>query len=342
MAKILGDDKTGSHTVYFAGCLQTIIDYLNSKENPRGTEYFSVRGNPFSLYEFLKHHNLSDDKLDMIFVEQSMFYFDKGSEDKLMGWKGERIETPVVYYHRDLWNECFMREPDLLLYRFHNQQTSLKYIDRQIWWATKYKMAFRNAVDPKLFKHDQEKEFKGLNFIGTQRPLEQYLKDDYVQHEYYIDTFNVVEYAKEYDLIAVHDYYKMKFNEYRSILERCESILFIPGKRAYHSRRLYEAAATKSMIVMYVPNDQARKIYNQMGLIHGNNCVMFSDLAKLKNIYILYKNKRKKIVQRAYEWVHNAHTYEVRATQLEKVLVQFLKNWERDHEIIDEIEVTVK
>ena len=134
----------------------------------------------------------------------------------------------------------------------------------------------------------------------------------------------------------------MKFLIYREILEKCEALLFVPGKRAYHSRRLFEAAACKTMLVIYCPDEPSKDIYKKHGLTHGFNCIMFDDITKLKNLYILYKNKRKKIVERAYDWVMTIHTFEIRAIELEKVFVKLLENIQKEKDKkIEEIEVVM-
>jgi len=331
IGKVLGDM---GHDVLIAGCLETIVEYLNSKDNPptRAVNFFSTMGNPFSLHEYLKFHGVNDSDLDLIFVEQAMFYFKKGVVDETLGWDGHEVETPVVFYHRDLWSEGFMKHPDvdLLLYRFWNHRTSMQYVDRKTWWMTKYKLLFKNAVNPALFNPDKEKEYKGLNFVGTQYPLEKYMTKDFVQHDYYRETYNLVEYCREHEIAVVHDYHDMKFPMYRTILQKCEAMLFVPGKRAYRSRRLFEAAACKVMLVVYCPDEFSKQVYQKDGLKHGHNCVMFDDVTKLKNVYILYKNKRKKIVERAYDWVMTQHTFDIRAIELEKVFLKLLENIEKD------------
>ena len=322
--------KRLGHTTHLIESLQTIVDYLNSKKNPISINFFSAMGNPFSIKELIKFKGYKEEDLDLIFIEQGMFYFEKNAYCPPLGWTTlTPLTVPVVYYHRDLWNEVFMRFSDLLLYRFANHRTALQYVSRQVWSNTIFKLQFRNAVDLRDWDPNREKEYKGLNFIGTRIPLERYLARDYVQRDYYKDTYDIVEYCREHKIAQVHDYYKMKFPEYHAILERCEALLFIPGKNAYLSRRLYEAAACKCMLFMYVPSEFAKLQYERvLGLTHGLNCVMFENKEQLKNLWIMYKNKRKKIVENAYEWVSKSHTYDLRALELEKVFYQLLKKLE--------------
>lgn len=313
IGKVMGDEL--GHTVYIAGCLQTIVNYLTSIGNPAETPvaYYSKMGNKFSLKTFIDFYKIKEADLDLIFVEQAMFYYKND------------VDVPVIYYHRDLWTECFMTDADLLLYRFWNHRTAIQYVSRNVWWAMPH-LQFRNAVNPVHYDFTKEKEFKGLNFIGTQKSLESYMIQDFVQRDYYKETYDIVEYCRKEGLAEIHDYQRMHFPEYKEILEKCESVLFVPGKNAYHSRRLYEAACAKAMLVIYTPDEFAKGIYNKLGLKHGYNCVMFDDIKKLKNIFILYKNKRKKIIERAYEWIENAHTFKIRAKQLEGVFERFLVN----------------
>lgn len=332
--------KRLGHKVELILCLSSIVAYLNAKGNPqlRPTSFYSAMGNPFSIYELITFKGFDPEEFDIIFMEQAMFYYEKDVYDPYMGWnKYREFKTPVIYYHRDLWNECFIRFFDLLLYRFANHRTSLQYVSRAVWGNTPFKLQFLNAVSLKDWDYKKEKEYKGLNYVGTQRPLERYMVGDYVQRDYLIDTYAITEYCRNNDIATIHDYYKMKFAEYHYILERCEALLFIPGRNAYLSRRLYEAAACKCMLFIYVqsefapgiPNGFAKQQYEKiLGLTHGLNCVMFDDMKKLKNLWIMYKNKRAKMVQKAYEWVQNRHTYDIRAKSLEKIFYQLIEKME--------------
>ena len=93
------------------------------------------------------------------------------------------------------------------------------------------------------------------------------------------------------------------------------------------------------MLFIYTPEPFAKEVYQKLGLVHGNNCVMFDDHTKLKNVYILYRSKRKKLIENAYEWVCRDHSFETRAEELDAVFTKLLENLEKDKEKLELIEV---
>jgi len=302
------------HESHYIKNLPTLIEYNAEEDKKVSVGFYSSMGNPMSLKKFVEFAGYNLDEIDVIFVEQNFMYFEND------------VETPVIYYHRDLWTEAFMRKPDMLLYRYANHYTALQYISRQTWSNTKFKLQFINGVEMDDWRSDRKKKFPGINYIYPRNPLESYLKRDFVQRDYYLPTYNVLEYVKGRDWVNLHGYHRTTREEYVWILESMDTILFMPPNNAFLSRILYEAAACKTMLLMYVPNDFAEKQYRKAGLVHSDNCLMARNVKQLMNIYTMGKRKREKIVDNAYEWVKNRHTYSVRAKYLEKIFYKLLKH----------------
>ena len=96
-----------------------------------------------------------------------------------------------------------------------------------------------------------------------------------------------------------------------------EAVLIIPGNDAYVTRKIYEAAACKALIVLYVQNDEAKKVFDDLGLIDGSNCLMFRNMEELEHIKSFFdKIKIEGYTNDAYEWVKNNHTWDHRAKEL--------------------------
>jgi hypothetical protein len=312
-------EKLG-HTTHYIKNLDTLVEYMNYHNNPTTVGYYSSMGNPFSLKTFIEFAGYDDEDLDIIFIEQNFIYFEND------------VETPVIYYHRDLWSEVFIRKPDLLLYRFGNHYTALQYISRQTWSNTKYKLQFLNGVDMDERNPDREKVFKGLNYIYPHIPLENYLTRDFVQRDYYAPTFDVVSYAKERNWLEIHGQTKTSIDDYFWTLESCEALLFIPPNNAYTSRILYDCAASKVLLVIMCPNGFAETQYKKLGLISGNNCIIVKSPKQIMNSFVTNtrKGKKEKIIENAYEWVKNRHTYEIRAKELEKMCYKLIEHLKED------------
>lgn len=302
------------HESHYINNLDTLINLLESEGHTESVGVYSSKGNPMSLRRYLTFAGFKIEELDMVFVEQNFMYFKND------------IDTPVIYYHRDLWTECFMREPDMLLYRYANHFTALQYLSRYTWSNTAYKLQFINGVEMSEWKPDRKKRFKGLNYIYPRNTLESYLKRDFVQRDYYLPTYNVVEYLKSRDWVNLHGYHRTTREEYTWILENLEAIVFMPPNNAFLSRILYESAACKTLLVLYVPSDFAQKQYNQIGLVHGDNCLMARNMKQIMNVYVMGKRKIEKIVENAYGWVKRFHTYQSRAKLLEKIMYKLIEN----------------
>ena len=327
--------NNGHESILMGNSISLIGEYCI--KSGRGTvSYYSNKGNPFSLKAFMGFYGQCVNKtdscdcttcidcelfeldFDIVFVEQAKFYYDND------------IEVPVCFYHRDLWSEAFMKNPDLLLYRFKNHLDTLGYNSRQTLKMTRWRKQFHNAVKPEVFNKGLEKRFEGLNFIGTRTPFEKYNEIDLVQRDYYQHAYKVQEYLRETGIARIHDYETMDFPVYKKVLEQCAAVITVPGNNAYVSRRIYEAAVCGALNLIYVQNDEAQEIYTEWGLVHGFNCLFFRHPEQIEDIYTLADNKEE-IAEEGCQWVLNRHTYEIRAKELEKVLEDFLKQYHETH-----------
>lgn len=310
------------HESHYIPNVVALIEILDSEGRKVSVSKYSSMGNPYNLEKFIKFKGFDHEEIDIIFIEQNFMYFEND------------VKSMVVYYHRDLWTECFMRRPDMLLYRYAKHRTALQYYARYTWVNTLFKLQFINAVDMNLFKHNRQKQFKGINYIYPRQTLETYLTTDFVQRDYYQPTYDILEFAKKKGWVNIHGFHRTTTEEYRWILTNCETILFMPPNNAFLSRILYECAASKTMLLIYAPTVFAEEQYRKIGLVHKDNCLIVRKKEQIMNVYIMNKRKIEKIVNNAYDWVKRLHTYEIRAKQLQVIFYKLLMHkggskWEK-------------
>ncbi len=136
------------------------------------------------------------------------------------------------------------------------------------------------------------------------------------QKAYYLHVKEIVDYARKKFLVNYHPH-GISYGEAKRILQQSEAVLVIPGNEAYVTRKIYEAAVTKTLIVLYVQNDLAYKTFIELGLRDGRNCLMFRKKDQLKAIsYGFNEYPKEKIIDTAYEWVRDNHTWANRAKEL--------------------------
>lgn len=249
---------------------------------------------------------------DTIFVEQHGFKFHNDTDLK------------TIYYHRDIPSIMFMEDMDIFLYRFKTMERIISRDYPEVWGNGIHKQRFLNAVNMKGFEHDFDKLFKGINWIGWLKTWEYYWQFP-SQVEYYKYVKKIIDFARKYKLIEYHEH-GINYIDYRQILQQSEAVLIIPGNEAYVTRKIYEAAASRTMIVLWVQNDEAVQVFADLGLIDGVNCIMFRTKKELFEISHNFKNLNVElIVKLAYKWVKNNHTWENRARELIEIL-KFLQN----------------
>ena len=312
------------HEVYMISTLDYVMHYCTRrlyKSNYIPMDNY-LKGYPCPLSGLYEEFP-EVDHFDIIYVEQANLIF-KNDVDE---------DTIVVYYHRDLPGTFNVHLPDLLLYRFEEVPLFLKVYHRHAWYSVLYKAKMYNGINPSVYKSDKRKKFKGIVWFGTYNPLEFYMKKDVIQHDYYENTFRIKEYGKDNNLINCleHRTDRVPFSWYKHIMERSEAYLIIPGRNAYLTRICYEAAVCNTIIVIWVQNEKAKKVYEEWGLIDEVNCLMFENVEELHDIKAIIDSDlelKETLRENAYDWVMNNHTYKIRAKQL-LVLIEHTKIYQK-------------
>ena len=274
-------------------------------ENPDINVNDCFKGNsqlPVSFYEKVNKQNI---KYDCIVIEQNGYSFKND------------VDIPVVYYHRDTPTPLFMFDMDVLLYRFKSMEKEIPKRHPKIWGNGIMKSQWLNGVDMYEFLHNQKKIYKGINWIGWGKPFEYYWKQP-DQVEYYKFARYVAEESEKRKLITRHKA-PVPYLKYKDILQKSEAVLIVPGNGSYVTRKIYEAAASKTIIVLWVQNTDAMKTFERIGLKANENCIMFrsiEQLAQIKEKWNYIPKTKEKIVKNAFFWVSNYHTWLNRAREL--------------------------
>lgn len=244
---------------------------------------------------------------NVIFVEQNGFDFYND------------IDLPVIYYHRDIPTPPFMNDPDIFLYRFKAMERSIPKQCPELWNNGIYKKRFLNAVAMDQFEHNLPKIYEGVNWVGWQKPLEYHLTIP-TDREYYQWVKKILDYCRKKFLINYHPH-GIHYTEAKRILQQSEAVLIVPGNEAYVTRKIYEAAVAKTLIVLWVQNEEGFQIFTEIGLKHKENCIMWRKLPELEKICLdLYDYPMDEIINNAYNWVKNNHTWDNRAHELLRIL----------------------
>jgi len=332
MATRLGEDlvKRG-HNIYFVDTLTYAMNICTRRIKQK--DYVPLEAYLKGKLLTLKELGVEFPKVqfDVIFIEQANLRFENDYDNK---------ETVVIYYHRDLPGTFNCVTPDLLLFRFESSKLFLEVYHRFEWYNSIYKMRFLNGIYPPLYNSKAKKKFKDLVWIGLYRPMEWYMDKDVIQHDYYLHTKLIKDWAKEKELITTFETGdKIPFPLYKHVLERSEGVLIIPGRNAYVTRKCYEAAVCRTVIVLWVQNEQARKVYEEWGLVDCLNCYLFNSKEDLEAISEMIRSEEKEdvdiregIKDNAYRWVMENHTYKVRATRLLELIKKVITYKKRREE----------
>ena len=308
------------------GC--NIVGYIDTfafaqkyqNEHPEINVNDCFKGNSQLPVSFYKEVNNEKIKYDAIVIEQNGYSFKND------------VDIPVIYYHRDTPTPLFMFDMDVLLYRFKSMEKQIPKDHPKIWGNGIMKAQWLNGVDVYEFLHDQKKIYKGINWIGWGRPFEFYWnKPDQV--EYYKFARYICEESEKRKLVTRHKA-PIPYLKYKNILQKSEAVLIVPGNGSYVTRKIYEAAVSKTLIVLWVQNQEAMKMFEKIGLKANENCIMFStieQLAQIKKKWNDTPKKRQKIVNNAFIWVSTHHTWLNRARELIHVINTYNKERNREN-----------
>lgn len=268
-------------------------DYMNG----------SRRVSLFSYFKNYYHYGL-----DFIIVAQTGLSFKND------------IHIPVFYYHRELNQAPTCTNPTYIIMNMPEARNYLRAHHQYLWEHARNRQFLWVAVDPTLYNPNRKKDLKGLNYIGWYEVAFEY-KVDPMWDEVLGNSLDIPIYATEQKLCTTHEGGDVKsspsFEKYRDYLERSEAFLMVTSKWAYISRREMEAAACKTLNVIWIQNDKSEKAHNKIGFYDRKNCIMFREKEDLANGLVSWTPEElKEMTDNAYNLILEKHTYKNRADQI--------------------------
>lgn len=252
---------------------------------------------------------------DFIFHEQRYYRFKND------------IETPVIYHHREYTHFPDFRRPDVLTFAYPEREKQFEYL-----YPYSYRKEIpmkRNlfvGVDLDMFNPNRKKVIKGKIDIGWAVEYWQFQKSNGPY------AYNTIEqqkiFSKKYADKGVTKRIRPPVGkgQYKELMELSESVIIDGGYFGWNTRRMYEAMACKTVPLIRVYNENQLKFYEEYGIEHGKNCLLFSQnyLLKMDNIEELDLNTYdlKKIAKNGFKWVQN-HTYKNRAKKLLRIYEEY-------------------
>lgn len=250
--------------------------------------------------------------------------------DMLDGWKPQlviydqvninfmnNLQCPVFYHHRNYYRDVRMVYPTVV-YFWHEEL--LKYYKtwfKRNWMANvQYHDVMYIAVNPKLFNTNAKKIYKGVNFIGFREPPS---FSDEINDIFELAPVKLLEMEyNEFKSLGLNVFETpIMDDQYRDLVPQCEAVYCPISMGQYTSRRIIEAMACKTLVVLKLENKRHEETLKKMGFINGEHYIGVSKLSEIKEKFEGTKNK-KKIIENAYNVVMNRHTYQNRIEQIIK------------------------
>lgn len=290
-------------------------DFIPRNLDYRFGEYFKdyyIGKRVFPISRLIREYPNSD----IVFIENPKFSFDND------------VDTPVIYYHRDLNCNCYVRNADFFLYRFKGairknlpisgQLELVKLYYPEIYWNEDVKkLFFVHAVSPDEFsEYDSiKKDIFGITYIGSYKSVKTMINFNSIHRTIYWHHVEIMEFIEEYDVAEYFQEVSGGIADYRAILARSEAIFIIPAWNSWSTRRLFEASLYRTIPVIFIQNDAAKKVFNELGYKHGETCIMFYNKEELLDLH-LYEYDVKSIQEAGFKMVMKRHTYKARAQEL--------------------------
>lgn len=271
------------------------------------TEHF-IEKRKISL-EFIDHIHSPD----FIIVEQTYNRFDISG-----------VNCPVIYLHREYTHFPDIEDPDMLLELYPNRLKTFEFYHPNQYAKIPYCDKLFVAVDPALFNPNKEKTIKYISMIGWSTNPYNFIEANGIWAAMVIE--DQVAFYQECIKNGYVTYIKGgKFQRYRGLLEQCEAVLIDAGYVNCIGRRMFEAMASKTLCIIRVHNIKTKELFNEIGLTDEMCYFIYEpdDILMILHDWDITSKRRNEMVEKAYKWAFEKHTYKVRAKQLIKKFEDF-------------------
>lgn len=317
---------------WVGGTITNKIDYRFGKES-FNDYYMGKKEFPLSrlLYDY--------PNCDLIFIENPKFPFDND------------VDIPVFYYHRDMKSKLYVRNPTHLGVRFWSMEKTadgrpkggqpelLECYHPEVWYNNDIKKIWlthaiseaefkdlRNPFDIKNFKRK-----KGFAYYGSYKSVDEMMPHNNIHFQIYEHHKRIIDFVEKHGLASEFRRINKSLGEYRKHLHLYDATLIIPAWDSWETRRLYEASYCKCVPILYIQNENARKVFAAQGYIHTKTCLTFDHE---EDIFTLTNNMAKnfdlsKIQNNGFKLVSEKHSYKARIIELMKKLKSEQSSYKR-------------
>lgn len=291
----------------------------------REDEYFKDFYIGLERFPLSRFVNFED--IDLIFIENPKWPFenDTGLENDL--------KIPVVYYHRDMHSNVFVRNPDFLAIRFWTegftpdgrpnggQPEILERDHPEIWYNKEIKKIwFTMAISEAEF--GELNQFKGINrirkgwaYYGSYKSVREMMTFNTVHYQIYRHHLEIIDFVKKKNLATEFREINVSLDAYKKHLFQFEATLIIPAWDSWETRRLYEASYCKCVPLLFIQNENARKVFEMQGYKDGETCITFTKKEDL--LHLDLRNYNLNLIRaKGHEMVKQRHTYRARILEL--------------------------
>ena len=225
----------------------------------------------------------------------------------------DEVTCPVIYQHREYTHFPDILNPDMLLGSYHWRLRSFELMAPWKYSNIPYVDYCLVAVDADECKPIEEKTMAGIVHIGLAIPMFQFRSANGMFGDMVMeDQEKFIEEIIKFDNIT-NVPVGLLGKEFVDMLGRCEAVFYDAGRFGGLTRRLFEAMALKTLCVVRIHTNLQKQIYKEAGLT-DEMCFFIEtpeDISKVK----FTEEERKTMADKAYEWVMENHTYEVRARE---------------------------
>jgi len=265
---------------------------------------------------------------DVIIIENPKFPFDND------------VNIPVFYYHRDLQSPLYVRNPTHLGVRFWSKEKTpdgrpkggqpelLEIYHPEVWYDNEIKKIwFTMAISREEFSElnvgsNIKRDFKGFAYYGSYKSVDEMMPFNNVHYQIYHHHKRIIDYIEKNNLATEFRRVNTSLQEYRQHLYQFDATVIIPAWDSWETRRLYEASFCKCVPLLYIQNENARKVFAAQGYIEGETCITFEDESYLEYLKEFMYNDYDfdSIRKKGYELVTHRHTYKARIVELAEKL----------------------
>lgn len=230
---------------------------------------------------------------DFIFVEQTY-----------QRYNNDCTFSKVIYHHREYTHYPDLLDPDILTFAYPKREDFYECYFPYEYSLIKHKADLWCGVDMSLF-YPKHKIYKGIINIGWHiEPWRFATVNGPVAKVIIEEQARFFDKIKEIGIVTFpHD---TELEKYMEIIMSSEAILIDGGDFGWLTRRVFEAAASKTLMFIRLFSEEQKEFYEDIGLIHGKNCFLVKNEKEVLEYDRKLKNNEidvKKIIEEAYEWV---------------------------------------